>query len=144
MVLSLGVAFRSLKKSMLSVIPLIYAYLAMLAAVPFSQKMGWDFSLNFINLIMFPLLLGSAIDYGIYLVFDAHSPRRPGISELMSLTGRSVLYCMATTLIGFGSFVTSNYTGLISMGVASLFGYAGATFGALVVLPAVLGMLRER
>src|SRR5260370_41468017 len=92
---------------------------------------------------MFPLLLGSAIDYGVYLVFEADSPRRPNLRELMSHTGRSVLYCMGTTLIGFGSFVTSSYTGLISMGVASLFGYAGAIFGALVVLPALVGVLYD-
>ena len=106
--------------------------------------MGWDFSLNFVNLIMFPLLLGSAIDYGIYMVFEAQSARRPSSSELMAHTGRAVFYCMGTTLIGFGSFVTSSYTGLISMGVASLWGYTGAVFGALVTLPALLGLLRER
>jgi predicted RND superfamily exporter protein len=99
--------------------------------------------LNFVNLIMFPLLLGSAVDYGVYMVvaFRTHSPT---VGELMATTGRSVLYCMGTTLIGFGSFVTSSYTGLRSMGVASLWGYAGATFGALVVLPAILGGLRKK
>ena len=37
----------------------------------------------------------------------------------------------------------SNYTGLISLGVAALCGYCGALFGSLVVLPAVLGVLRK-
>ncbi len=141
--LSLGIAFRSLKASLLATIPLIFSLAVMLAGVPFSQWMGWDFSLNFVNLIMFPLLLGSAIDYGVYLVFEANSARRPNTAELLTHTGRSVFYCMGTTLIGFGSFVTSSYTGLISMGVASLWGYSGALFGALVTLPALLGMLRE-
>jgi predicted RND superfamily exporter protein len=142
--LSLILALKSFFNCMLATIPLIFAYVAMLAGVPFSQMMGWDFSLNFVNLIMFPLLLGSAIDYGVYMVFDARSPQRPPVSEFMSRTGLSVLYCMGTTLIGFGSFVTSSYTGLISMGVASLYGYMGALFGALVVLPAILGYIRER
>jgi predicted RND superfamily exporter protein len=142
--ISLGVALRSVGLALLAALPLGFAYVFMLAAVPFSQYMGWDFSLNFVNLMMFPLLLGSAIDYGVYMVFDAYSPRRPSLTELMSQTGRSVLYCMGTTLIAFGSFVTSSYTGLSSMGIASLWGYAGALFGALVVLPALLGTLRRR
>ncbi len=136
--LSLATALRSLRSCLLVLIPLIFAYLAMLIGVPISQRLHWDYSLNFVNLIMFPLLLGSAVDYGVYLVV-AFDEQRPLLRELMAQTGRSVLYCMATTLIGFGSFVTSSYTGLVSMGVASLWGYAGATFGALLVLPAVLG-----
>lgn len=140
--LSLAAALRSLKSCMLALIPLIFAYLAMLTGVPISQLLHWDYTLNFVNLIMFPLLLGSAVDYGVYMVI-AFDGERPPLRELMAQTGRSVLYCMGTTLIGFGSFVTSSYTGLLSMGVASLWGYAGATFGAIVVLPAVLGCFKQ-
>jgi len=39
--------------------------------------------------------------------------------------------------------MTSNYTGLISLGATALFGYSGALFGAVVVLPAVLGLLAK-
>jgi predicted RND superfamily exporter protein len=55
-----------------------------------------------------------------------------------------VLCCTLTTLVGFGSFFWSNYSGLISLGVAAIYGYTGALFGALVVLPAFLGLWRER
>jgi predicted RND superfamily exporter protein len=146
--ISLLLAFRSLKKMLLATIPLAYAYLGMLCGVAISQRLGWDFSLNFVNMMMFPLLLGSAIDYGVYMVFGAmscspDSDDETAMSELMTHTGRSVFYCMGTTVIGFGSFVTSSYTGLISMGVASLWGYAGATIGSLLVLPAILGLMRK-
>jgi uncharacterized protein len=142
--IALGIAFRSLYTSLLAVIPLLYAYLALLAGVTLCTRMGWDFSLNFVNLIMFPLLLGSGIDVGIYLVCEAVSPRRPRIAELMSDTGRSVLCCTLTTLVGYGSFFWSSYTGLISLGIAAIFGYTGALFGALIVLPALLSVLRSR
>jgi predicted RND superfamily exporter protein len=49
-----------------------------------------------------------------------------------------------TTLVGFGSFFWSSYTGLISLGAAAIFGYIGALFGALVVLPALLGLLMRK
>lgn len=142
-VITLSVAFRSPMTSMLAMIPLLYAFLALLAGVTFCQRMGWDFSLNFVNLIMFPLLLGSGIDVGIYMVCDSTSPRRPSMFELMSDTGRSVLCCTLTTLVGYGSFFWSSYTGLISLGTAAIFGYTGALFGALIVLPAVLGLMRK-
>ncbi len=142
--IALGVAFRSLYTSLLAIIPLLYAFLALLAGVTLCTRMGWDFSLNFVNLIMFPLLLGSGIDVGIYMVCEAVSPRRPPIGELMADTGRSVLCCTLTTLVGYGSFFWSSYTGLISLGIAAIFGYTGALFGALIVLPALLGVLRSR
>jgi predicted exporter len=139
--LLLIVSLRSVKLCVLALIPLVYSNLAMLAGVPLSQWLGWDYTLNFVNLIMFPLLLGSAVDYGVYMVFVMKQSPAPSLADLMAHTGRPVLYCIATTLIGFGSFVASSYTGLRSLGVASLWGYAGATFGALYVLPAVLGVL---
>lgn len=142
--IALGIAFRSLYTSLLAVIPLLFAYLALLAGVTLCTRMGWDFSLNFVNLIMFPLLLGSGIDVGIYMVCEAVSPRRPPVAELMAHTGRSVLCCTLTTLVGYGSFFWSSYTGLISLGIAAIFGYTGALFGALIVLPALLGVLRSR
>jgi predicted RND superfamily exporter protein len=142
--IALGAAFRSLTKSFLAVIPLLYAYAALLAGVTLSDYMHWGFSLNFINLIMFPLLLGSGIDVGIYMVIEALSSRRPPLTELMADTGRSVLCCTLTTLVGFGSFFWSSYTGLISLGAAAIFGYIGALFGALVVLPALLGLLMRK
>jgi len=142
-VIALGLAFRSPVTSLLAMIPLLYAYLALLAGVTLCQRLGWDFSLNFVNLIMFPLLLGSGIDAGIYVMCDAISPRKPSLFELLSDTGRSVLCCTLTTLVGYGSFLWSSYTGLISLGAAALFGYTGALFGALVVLPALLGMMRR-
>ncbi|MCY3020815.1 MAG: MMPL family transporter [Planctomycetota bacterium] len=142
--ISLAFAFRALRPSLLAVVPLVYAYLGMLGGVAFSQWMGWEYSLNFVNLIMFPLLLGSGIDVGIYMVYEARSARRPRVSDLMSHTGRSVLCCTLTTLVGFGSFFWSSYTGLISLGTAAFYGYTGALFGALVVLPALLGLWYER
>ena len=141
--LLLGIALRSLKNSILTAVPLLFAYAVMLAGVPFSQMMGWNYSLNIVNLAMFPLLLGTVLPCGVYMVFDSIASPRPNISVLMAHTGRSVFYCTATTLIAFGTFVSSSYNGLISMGMASLFAYAGAGFGALVVLPALLRSVKN-
>jgi len=135
-------AFRSVKLSLVALVPLLYGYVGMLFGVALATRLGYEFSLNFVNLIMFPMLLGSGVDVGIYMVCEAWSARRPGMYELMSDTGRSVLCCTLTTLVGYGSFFWSSYTGLVGLGVAALFGYTGAIFGALVVLPGIIGLVR--
>jgi predicted RND superfamily exporter protein len=131
-------ALGSLRQFLLALIPMVFGYAALLAGVAFSQRMGWNLSLNFVNLLLFPLLLGSGVDGGIYMVFDAFASPRPTEARLMADTGRAVMCCILTTLVGFGSMLLSNYTGLISLGAAALFGYCGALFGAVIVLPAVL------
>jgi hypothetical protein len=135
------VMYRSAKRAFLAALPLTFGYLFLLAGVQVAQLAGWDFALNYVNLMVFPLLLGTGIDYGIYMVSDAFSERRPSLAQLISETGLSVFVACLTTLAGFGSMVFSNYTGLVSFGWAALLGYSGTLFGALVVLPALLGWL---
>lgn len=130
--------YRSIWKAFLAGMPLIFGYLFLLAGVQVAQCAGWDFSLNYVNLMVFPLLLGTGIDYGIYMVSDAYSDRKPRLVQLVSETGLSVFVACLTTLAGFGSMIFSNYTGLVSFGWAALLGYAGTLFGALLVLPALL------
>lgn len=130
--------YRSIWKAFLAGMPLVFGYLFLLSGVVVAQCAGWDFSLNYVNLMVFPLLLGTGIDYGIYMVSDAYSERKPGLVQLVSETGLSVFVACLTTLAGFGSMVFSNYTGLVSFGWAALLGYAGTLFGALLVLPALL------
>jgi predicted RND superfamily exporter protein len=138
------VMYLSAKRALLAALPLTFGYLFLLAGVQVAQLAGWDFALNYVNLMVFPLLLGTGIDYGIYMVSDAYSERRPSLAQLISETGLSVFVACLTTLAGFGSMVFSNYTGLVSFGWAALLGYSGTLFGALVVLPALLGWLGVR
>jgi predicted exporter len=129
---------RSPSRAALMTIPLLFGWAFMLAGVPLSAWLHWDYSLNFINLAMIPLLLGSAADYGVFMVFALDDP-----AANRHRVRRAVLFCILTTVIGFGSFVTSSFSGLRSLGVASLWGYAGASFGALILLPALLGPKRD-
>jgi len=123
-------------------LPLLFAYLFVLGGVALAHRLGWSFALNYVNLMIFPILLGSGIDYGIYLVFDATSPGEPEVGEVLRESGRSVLLCGLTTLAGFGSMIWGSNTGLISFGWTAILGYAGALFGALLVLPALLAWRR--
>lgn len=137
----LMVTYRSPTRALLAALPLTFGYLFLLAGVQAAQFFDWNFALNYVNLMVFPLLLGTGIDYGIYMVSDACSERRPTVAQLVSETGLSVFVACLTTLAGFGSMIFSNYTGLVSFGWAALLGYSGALFGALVVLPSLISWL---
>lgn len=135
------VTFRSAKRALLAALPLAFGYVFVLGGVQVAQALNWELSLNYVNLIIFPLLLGTGIDYGIYMVNDAYSERRPTMGRLISETGLSVLVACLTTLAGFGSMVWSNYSGLVSFGWTAVLGYSGCLFGALVLLPALMGAM---
>ena len=137
----LYVSFGTPGKVALVLLPVVFSMLFLLGGVAFSTRMGWDFSLNYVNILAFPMLIGSAIDYGVYLVHDIFSSRRPDLFEVVSETGRGVLLCGLTTLAGFGSMIWASYTGLISFGWAAVLGYSGALFGALIVLPSIMSLL---
>ncbi|GMV83910.1 MAG: hypothetical protein AMXMBFR7_50940 [Planctomycetota bacterium] len=132
--------FRSLLRALWASVPLAYGFLFVLAGVTLAQITGWRFSLNYVNIMIFPLLLGTGIDYGVYLIFDAFGPHRPSLEDVVNKTGRSVLLCGLTTLAGFGSMILGSFTGLIGFGYAAILGYGGTLFGALIVLPCLLGV----
>ena len=131
---------RSVKQALLSIVPLGFSFLFVLAGVAFAERMGWDLSLNYISLMIFPILLGSAVDYGIYMVLDLYSGRFKGVQDVLEETGHSLLLCCGTTLGGYASMIIGSNSGMISFGWTALLGYAGALFAAVVVLPAIYGL----
>ncbi len=131
---------HSLRLAILAMIPLVFSYLFVLGGIAFATRMGWDLSLNFINLMIFPILLGSAVDYGIYMVFDNYSGRFPSVASVVEETGHSLILCCATTLGGYGSMIVGTNSGLTSFGWTAILGYVGALFSAVVVLPVLFQM----
>lgn len=130
---------RSVKLSLLAMAPLAFSFLFVLGGVAFAERMHWDLSLNYINLMIFPILLGSAVDYGIYMVFDQYSGRFGSTEEVVEETGHSLVLCCFTTLGGYGSMIVGSNSGLTSFGWTAILGYLGALFAAVVVLPAMFG-----
>jgi predicted RND superfamily exporter protein len=126
---------HSVRLAVLAMIPLAFSYLFVLGGIAFATRMGWELSLNYINLMIFPILLGSAVDYGIYMVFDHYSGLFPTIGSVIEETGHSLILCCATTLGGYGSMIVGTNSGLTSFGWTAILGYLGALFAAVIVLP---------
>ena len=130
---------RSVKLSLLAMVPLLFSFAFVLGGVALAEWMRWELSLNYINLMIFPILLGSAVDYGIYMVFDQYSGRFDSTAHVVEETGHSLVLCCFTTLGGYGSMIVGSNSGLTSFGWTAILGYLGALFAAVIVLPAMFG-----
>jgi hopanoid biosynthesis associated RND transporter like protein HpnN len=127
--------FRTIRHSLLAVLPLIVGVVQMLGLM---GLVGID--LNPANLIGIPLVLGIAVDYGVHVVHDFLE--RPGPYRMSASTANSVLVDALTTILGFGALMVASHRGLESLGRLLTLGVTCCTFTSLIVLPAVLTWLR--
>jgi predicted RND superfamily exporter protein len=98
-----------------------------------------DFRFNHGNLTGLPILIGTAVDYGVHL---AHRAQQEGsVVAAAKTTGKAIALAGLTTLIGFGSLVLSVHWGMRSLGLLLVIGISSALVLTLVVLP---GFFRKR
>lgn len=93
--------------------------------------------LNFVNVVVLPLLIGIGVDSGIHLVHTARERGTNG-SVLDSVTARAVFFSAITTITSFGSLSLSAHRGISSMGILLVCGMVIILICNLVVLPALL------
>ena len=125
--------FRSWRLTFLSLLPVAVASLWTLGLMGFSGM-----SLNFMNLVVFTMVLGIAVDYGLHIL---HRGLESGtLQEGASLrqVGKGVALAALTTLAGFGSLVFSGYPGLQSMGAVAFMGVGFSGLISLTLLPVLL------
>jgi uncharacterized protein len=89
---------------------------------------------NFVNLMATPLLLGTGIDYAIHVTL---SLRRTGgdFKDLWQGTGKALLFCGASNVIGFGSLVFSSSDALVSLGTVAVIGITLSMATSIFLLP---------
>lgn len=102
----------------------------MLLAVMSATGLSW----NFVNLMATPLLLGTGIDYAIHVTL---SLRRTGgdFKELWQGTGKALLFCGASNVIGFGSLAFSSSDALVSLGITAVIGILLSMAISIFLLP---------
>lgn len=102
----------------------------LLLAVMSAAGIKW----NFVNLMATPLLLGTGIDYAIHVTL---SLRRTGgdFRELWQGTGKALLFCGASNVIGFGSLINSSSDALVSLGVVAVIGILLCMAVSIFLLP---------
>jgi len=99
---------RRVRETVLAMVPLI---LGTLWTVGVMQLAG--LKLNLVNVWAFPLIIGSAAEYGLYIVLQClESPEHGGGPRLAHSTVMAVLFNGLTTIPGFGSLLVAHHRGV--------------------------------
>ncbi|MDX1530883.1 MAG: MMPL family transporter, partial [Rhodothermales bacterium] len=138
-VVLMGLAFRSVKWTLLALLPLLVGVVWMLGLM---VVFGVKFS--FYNLVVLPAVLGIGNDCGVHLVHRYREEGVGSVRRVLRSTGEHVSMGALTTMIGFSGLLLSFHPGLRSIGVLAVIGIGTTLAAALVFLPALLQWLEDR
>ncbi|MGD0538913.1 MAG: MMPL family transporter [Verrucomicrobiota bacterium] len=127
---SLGLAFRRAVEVLLGLAVLLLSALCLAALMALA---GWSW--NLLNLMALPLMLGTGVDYGIFMQLAL---RRHGgdVRAVRRSIGRALLLCGGTAVVGFGSLAWSSNAGMASLGRVCAVGIGANMLIAVYLLPA--------
>ena len=127
--LSLLLAFRRPREVLLSISVLLLSGLCLLSVM---HLFHWSW--NLLNLMALPLILGTGVDYSIFIQLGL---RRYGGDLKMThqAVGRALLLCGATAIAGFGSLAWSSNAGMSSLGAVCAVGIGGNMLISIYLLP---------
>jgi len=131
----LFIYFRKIKLVLLSLVPVLFSIVAMLATF---KLIGYE--LNFFNAIWLALILGIGIDSGVHMISGYNVPvdqRGGSLGEV----GRAVTMSTLTTLTAFGSMTLAILPGLRSSGVLAGSGMVFSLIASLIFLPALMKLV---
>jgi predicted exporter len=127
---SLSMAFRSIREVALGIGVMLLSGLCLLTVMALA---GWSW--NLINLMALPLILGTGVDYCIFMQLAL---RRSHGDQAMARrsVGRALILCGATAVAGFGSLAWSGNAGLSSFGKVCAIGVSANMLISVFLLPA--------
>lgn len=99
--------------------------------------------LNYLNIVILPVLFGMAVDAGVHLVTRGVFAGGD-IVDALSETGRAVWGASLTTAAGFGALLLAHHPGLNSFGAVALFGLSMIVMSSLLWLTSLIGLLGRR
>lgn len=128
--------FRSVKLALASVIPLGIGLVMMLGMLSMTNH-----RLNFMNLVILPILLGFGVSHGLYLLHRFLE----GTSPLVALrsVGGAVAASTLTTIAGFASLGFAQHLGLRSIGYVACLGLGTTLVVSFTVLASVLQLIYD-
>lgn len=133
-VMLLLLMYRSIRKTLLIIMPLLLA-----ALLTGATNVLLDNPFNFANIIALPLLLGMGIDSSILIMHRHHSNSCEDENLLQSSATRGIIFSSITTLCSFSSLAFTAHQGMASMGLVLAIGLTFTVMCSLIVLPAFSG-----
>lgn len=127
--LSLWLAFRRATEVLLSLGVLLLSGLILLTVM---RAVGWSW--NLLNLMALPLILGTGVDYSLFMLLAL---RRHGgdLDVAHRSVGRALLLCGGTAIAGFGMLGLSSNAGMAGLGQVCAVGIAANMLLAIYLLP---------
>jgi predicted RND superfamily exporter protein len=136
--LSLWLAFRRVTEILLGAAVLCLSGLCVLALMALA---GWTW--NLMNLMALPLILGTGVDYTIFIQLAL---RRHGgdLAVVRRSVGRALMLCGATAVAGFGSLGFSSNPGMASLGRVCAAGIGANMLISVFILPSWWLLMRSK
>jgi uncharacterized protein len=127
------ITFRSFKAAAIGLIPLIVGILLMVSGM-------WLAGINFnsANIIVMPLVLGIAVDSGIYIINRFRREGETSVEVVSRSAGRGVIYNTFMIMASFGALMVAHHQGVFSIGAIMSMGMVACQIAFILVLPAVL------
>jgi uncharacterized protein len=98
---------------------------------------------NYLNILVFPVLIGIGVDNAVHLIIRARQDNL-NIDGAVTVTGRATVMCSLTTMLGFLSLCTCPHWGIRSLGIVVAIGMCFAMLVSILFVPAGLELLRRR
>lgn len=133
---------RTLKGLIIGFMPLAYALLLTFGILGTIQP-----EMTILSIAVIALLLGLGVDYSIYLAnrFAEEqdvSDKIKRVERTLGLTGKAVFLCAFTTIIGFGSLMTSSMPPMVAFGFGCAIGIFFVFISATILVPCLCLILR--
>jgi len=131
----LWIVFRSFPQAALTLVPAIFCLVTLLAVIRLT-----GISLNLVNMIALPMLIGIGVDDGIFLVSIARRHRRQprALGEALAASCHAITMTTLTTTLAFGSLIWTQVPAIRSLGLVLTIGMIGCWIGAILLLAPVL------
>jgi len=135
--LILLIDLRSLSSTLVALLPLVLGMGMMLGTL---RLLGM--TLNFMNLVVFPIVLGYGVSHGVYLIhrFNEGASARQALRSV----GMAVAASTLTTVAGWAALLFASHRGLRTVGSVACVGMTCTLIVSLTVMPAVLQLLDDR
>ncbi len=127
--LSLWLAFRRWQEITLSLAVLVLSGLTLMGLM---HVVHWSW--NLLNLMALPLILGTGVDYSIFMQL-ALRRYHGDLTLAYRAVGRALLLCGGTAIAGFGSLGLSSNAGMASLGQVCAVGIAANMLISVFLLP---------
>lgn len=131
--------FRSVRASFLGMVPVLSGAVMVILTMHLV-----DIRLNFLNVIVIPVIIGIGIDSGIHIINRFTEGGDHPVERAVKGPGAAIIMTTLTTMGGFGSLVFGEYRGLISMGLLTSLGLLYCMTASLIFLPALLKLFGQR